>query len=289
MIPSPFDYARATTVKEAVALLSGREDAQILAGGHSLIPALKLRLHDPSLLIDVSGVHELSRISVDGDHLRIGALATHRQVEMSDLVRRSCAALSKAAGGIGDPQVRNKGTIGGSLAHADPAADYPALMLALGATIHVAGPSGARAIAADDFFVGIFETALAAGEIITGVAAPRLASGEGAAYAKFAHAASKYAVVGVAARVSVSESGHCRDVRIGVTGAAGVAFRASQAEEALRGGSLDHASIKAAASGMVDPQDLMSDHSASAEYRAHLCSVLTFRAITAAVEDAGGA
>ncbi len=286
MIPYAFEYTRAGSVDEALALLADHDNARLLAGGHSLIPAMKLRLSSPSMLIDLSDIGELSQITATDTALHVGALATHRAVETSDVVQTACTVLAEAAGGIGDPQVRNKGTLGGSLAHADPAADYPALVLALNAAITVAGPSGTRIIPAHDFFVDLFTTALADGEMITEVVFPVLRAGTGAAYAKFPNPASKYAVVGVAAWVEVDEQGMCTGARVGVTGAASHAFRASNVESALSGKPLDEQTIAAAVANMVDPADLLSDLSASDEYRAHLCSVMAKRAITTATERA---
>ena len=288
MIPYAFEYTRAGSVDEALALLADHDNARLLAGGHSLIPAMKLRLSSPSMLIDLSGIGELSHITATDTALHVGALATHRAVETSDVVQAACNVLAEAAGGIGDPQVRNKGTLGGSLAHADPAADYPALVLTLNAAIKVVGPAGTRIIPAHDFFVGLFETALADGEMITEVVFPVLRAGTGAAYAKFANPASKFAVVGVAVWVERDEHGMCTGARVGVTGAATHAFRASNVESALSGKPLDAQTIAAAVANMVDPADLLSDLSASNEYRAHLCSVMAKRAITAAAERAMG-
>ena len=286
MTPYPFEYTRAGSVDEALTLLAGHDNAKLLAGGHSLIPAMKLRLSNPSMLIDVSGLSELSRITATDDALHIGALTTHRAVETSEVVQARCGVLAEAAGGIGDPQVRNKGTIGGSLAHADPAADYPALVLALNAAIKVAGSSGTRLIPAHDFFLDLFRTALQDGEIITEVIFPVLRAGTGAAYAKFANQASKYAVVGVATWVEVDAHGMCTGARVGVTGAASHAFRASNVEFALSGKTLTDETIAAAVAGMADPSDLLSDLSASSDYRAHLCAVMAQRALKAAAARA---
>ena len=288
MIPYAFEYTRAGSVDEALALLANHDNARLLAGGHSLIPAMKLRLSSPSMLIDLSGIGELSHITATDAALHVGALATHRAVETSDVVQAACNVLAEVAGGIGDPQVRNKGTLGGSLAHADPAADYPALVLALNAAIKVAGRSGTRIIPAHDFFVDLFKTALADGEMITEVVFPVLRAGTGAAYAKFPNPASKYAVVGVAAWVEVDAHGICTGARIGVTGAAAHAFRASNVEFELSGKPLDEQTIADAVANMVDSADLLSDLSASDEYRAHLCSVMAKRALTTAAQRAMG-
>ena len=285
MIPTQFEYVKAGSVQEAVSLLSQHGDAKLLAGGHSLIPAMKLRLSAPETLIDISGIDELNDIRRAEDKLDVGAFVTHRTVEFSQEVKDSCAVLAEAAAQIGDPIVRNRGTIGGSLAHADPAADYPALVLALNAEIHVTGPSGERTIAADGFFQGLFETALADDEIITRISFPVLASGQGAAYEKFPHPASRFAVVGVCASVSI-DKGICSAVRIAVTGAAATAFRATDVESALTGHALDEKTIADATQRVADPADLNGDMFASEEYRAHLCNILARRAIARAATNA---
>ncbi len=289
MISNPFEYQRAGSLKDAIMHLQQHGDeAKLLAGGHSLIPTMKLRLNAPAVLIDLAGIDGLSSIESDGNHIHIGAMATHRQVESSELVQNKCGALAIAAGGIGDPQVRNKGTIGGSLAHADPAADYPALVLALNARVSVHGADGSRAIAADDFFTGMFDTALEESDIITKVSFPVIANGSGAAYAKFPNPASRFAVVGVAAVVTLNGSGTCTSARIAITGAAPSVFRASAMEQALVGTSLDDASINAACAHTPDEDEMLSDLSGSAKYRAHLCGVMAQRAIKAAVANAKG-
>ena len=281
MYPAKFDYHRAKSIEEAESLCKGNTDASFLAGGHSLIPAMKLRLSDPGALIDISGIDDLKGISRDGDAIRIGALTTHAEVETSDVVKDGCAALSEAAGMIGDPQVRNRGTIGGNVAHADPASDYPGILMALGATI----VTSSRSIVVDDFFTGLFETALNDGEIITEIQVPAIGAGSGAAYAKFFNPSSRYAVVGVGALVSKS-NGSCSSCRIGVTGAADHAFRASAAEEALNGSDLGDDAVEAAAAKVAEGQEMLSDLSASANYRTHLCGVMAKRAIVEAASRA---
>ena len=280
-----FDYARATSVDEALQLLEERDGAQFLAGGHSLLPVMKQRLASPGTLIDISELKGLRRIDEDGGQLRIGAMTTHRMVEHSDVVKRACPVLAEVASGIGDPQVRNRGTIGGSLAHADPAADYPALVLALDAEIEATSRTGSRTIAAADFFTEMFETALNDGEMITEVRFPVMGEDEGAAYAKFENPASRYAVVGVAVYLRMSR-GVCKAARIGITGAAPKAFRATTVEERITGQPLDGPIIDKAVENMVAPDDLMSELSGSAEYRAHLCSVQTKKALREAAAQA---
>lgn len=284
MTTAEFDYARAGSVDEALSMLAdGGMNAKLLAGGHSLLPTMKLRLSMPSMLIDISEIDELSGIEAEGGRLRVGALTTHRTVEHSELAQAQCPALAELAAQIGDPQVRNRGTIGGSLAHADPAADYPALVLALGADVEIAGPNGTRTVAADDFFIDMYETALEDNEMITAVVFPTMTAGQGAAYAKFANPASRYAVVGVAAMVEL-QGGRCTSARVAVTGAAPKAFRVPQVEEQLTGTPLDDDTIAHAVEGMVDPADMMEDLSGSAEYRAHLCTVQAKKAIRQAAD-----
>jgi len=285
MRPAQFDYHRPATVAEAVALLD--EGVRPLAGGHSLLPMMKLRLATPAALVDLSGIPGLDGIERDGDRLRIGALATHASVAASELVRSECAILSEAAGRIGDRQVRNRGTIGGSLAHADPGADYPTVMKALGAVITAAGPSGERELTADECFVGIFTTALAPDELITSVSVPVLGSGTGGAYVKHVHPASGYAVVGVAAVVSV-EGGSCTAARVAVGGATGTPVEATGVSQALVGSPPSPESVAAAAATVPAVLgDALGDVYASSEYRAHLAQVLAKRALTAAFARAG--
>ena len=282
MTPYSFNYHKATSIEDAIAQLQHHgEDAKFIAGGHSLVPAMKLRLSDPSALIDLQGLDELKQITEDATHIHIGALVTHRMVETSSLVQEKCSALAEAAGGIGDPQVRNKGTIGGSLAHADPSADYPALVLALGAQITVQGPNGVRTINADDYFTGMFDTALQDTELITRVSFPILGNNVSAAYAKFPNPASRYAVVGVAVCVEKDGQGACSHARVAITGASETAFRATAMEQALAGKPVNAATIAAASSNLPNEDDMLSDLSGSAAYRAHLCGVMAKRALTA--------
>jgi carbon-monoxide dehydrogenase medium subunit len=277
--PGAFEYRRPTSVAEAIAALAEVEDARPLAGGHSLLPMMKLRFADPPALVDLGRIPGLNGIDRNGDTIRIGALATHATVAASPVVRGACPALAETAGLIGDPQVRNRGTIGGSLAHADPGADYPTLMKALGATITIAAADGERDVAADDFFVGVFATALQPAELVTRVA---VTATQAAAYAKHVHPASGYAVVGVAATVSV-DGGNCVGARIAVGGAVASPVRATAAEERIVGS--DGSADAIAATAALVPQALgeaIGDLYASAEYRTHLAVVLAARALTAA-------
>jgi carbon-monoxide dehydrogenase medium subunit len=282
MYPAGFSYQRATSVQDAIAQLAKEPDAKLLAGGQSLLSLMKLRLASPSTLVDLGGVKELRGIRRDGDTIAIGALTTHREIEFSKELKAACPILPEAAALIGDPLVRNRGTIGGSVAHADPAADFPAVLLALGATIEVEGPKGRRTIAADDFSLGLFTTALQGDELVTIIHVPAVQpAGTGMAYEKFPHPASRYAIVGVAVVVSVA-GGVCRTARVAITGAGSNAMRLSSLEAALVGKPLDEQTLAAACQRVIAPDDLLSDQFASSEYRAHLADVLSRRALTRA-------
>jgi aerobic carbon-monoxide dehydrogenase medium subunit len=287
--PAEFTYHRPASVAEAIELLSDG-DARPLAGGHSLLPMMKLRLAEPETIVDLGRIGGLDAIEAEGDAIRIGALATHAAVAESELVRSRCRVLASTAERIGDLQVRNRGTIGGSLAHADPAADYPTVVKALGATIVAAGAGGEREIPADDFFTGVFTTALDRGELLTSVRVPGVGPGSGAAYVKHRHPASGYAVVGVAALVSL-ENGRCSRARLVVGGVTGAPEHATSAEQVMIGiAPVDEAAIAAAAAKVPEAlTGAFGDTYASAEYRVHLATVETKRAITAAFEAAGGA
>jgi len=270
MIPAQFDYEAPSSLDEVLRILGEHGDAKLLAGGHSLIPLMKLRLALPSLLVDLRRVQELRGIRRENGSLVIGGMTTHAEVARSADVASMAPALAQAARQIGDRQVRARGTIGGSVAHNDPAADLPAVMLALDASFALRSASGRRVVPASELFTGMLETAVRPDEVLTDVripAAPR------SAYAKFANPASHYAIVGVAAAVD-GQGG-----RIGVTGAAPVAFRATEAENALRGRSLTAEVISEAAARAYDGRDLLGDIHASAEYRAALIGVLTRRAL----------
>ena len=278
MYSAPFDYYAATSVSEAIGLLGQHQDAKLLAGGHSLLPLMKLRLANPATLIDIGGVAELRGIQQQGNTLVIGALTTHRQIESSSLLHAACPILCEAAALIGDLQVRNRGTLGGSLSHADPAADMPAVMLALGAEMTAVGPKGSRTIKADDLFTGLFTTALAANEVLTQITVPVMAQGQAGAYVKHPHPASRYAVVGVAV-VGSADGANVKGVRVGVTGASAHAYRARKVEDAINGQTLNASTIAAAAGHAAEGAAMLSDLTASAEYRAHLVQVYTARAL----------
>src|SRR5690242_20165864 len=255
MFPAEFDYHRAHSVHEAIELLGKHTDAKLIAGGHSLLPMMKLRLAQPSMLIDIAHVSGLKGVKADNGHISIGALTTHYEVESSDVIKRSCSLLSEAEQDVGDIQVRNRGTIGGNLAHADPASDLPAVMLALGAEVRAVGPNGERTITADNFFVDLLTTALDPQEVLTEVRVPALHAGQGSAYVKHPHPASHYAVVGVAAVVTRDASGNCTGCRVGITGAGPKAVRASATEAALVGKALTPENIAEAASHAADGMD----------------------------------
>jgi carbon-monoxide dehydrogenase medium subunit len=280
MIPASFDYEAPKTLDEAFALLSKNEDAKLLAGGHSLLPAMKLRLAAPSVLVDLSRIKGLSYIREAGDKIAIGAMTTHADVAASDLLERDSPLLKQTANHIGDVQVRNRGTIGGSLAHADPAADYPAAILALDAELVARSKDGERTIAARDFFTGLFTTDLHDGEIITEIRVPKTRDGS-TAYEKFHHPASGFAVVGVAVVVH-AKGGNIQHAEIGITGVAPNAYRATKVEQALRGKGVS--TIAEAAQHAADNVEPLSDYFASAEYRKHLAVVYTQRALEAALQ-----
>jgi len=275
VIPADFDYAAPSTLAEALQLLSDHpDDAKVLAGGHSLVPLMKLRLAAPGMLIDLGRISELKGVSQDGGRLRIGAMTTHAEVAASSVVQQSAPALAQAAHEIGDRQVRARGTIGGTLAHSDPAADLPAAMLALDGQIVARSTRGERTIGADEFFVDLLTTALEPDEIITAVT---VAVSPRSAYVKFPNPASHYAIAGVG--VAVQGDGTVSAARIGVTGAAAMAYRATAAEAALTGQALSAQSIAAAADAAYDGRELLGDIHASAEYRAALVKVMTRRAL----------
>jgi len=289
MYPYPFSYHRPGTLSDALTLIGELGDeGKVMAGGQSLLPIMKLRLAQPAHLIDITGIEDLNGIrEVDGG-VEIGALVTHRDILTSPVLAAKVGLLTEMAHVVGDQQVRNRGTIGGTLAHADPAADYPAGMLALDATIVAIGPDGSREIAATDFFTGLLETSLNAGELISAVRVPVLGDRTGFRYEKVANPASGYATVGVAAVVTVADDGSISDARIGITGASDVAWRAVAVESALVGTTPSDESLREAAKLAIDNQDMMSDVHASAEYRERVTRNLVFRAVKHAIADATG-
>lgn len=280
-----FDYHRPKSLAEAAALLQKNPEAKLLAGGHSLLPVMKLRLASPPALVDLSGLAELAGIQKSGEALAIGALTTHAAVATSDAVRSACPLLAETASQIGDLQVRNRGTLGGSLAHADPAADYPTALIALGATIETGG-AASRKLAAEGFFKGLFATDLKPGEIITKVQVPGYGKGTGGAYLKHRHPASSYAVVGIAALLTVA-GGKCSRVSLVVGGVTASPARAAAAEKALTGKAPGEAAFAEAAAKVAEAlAKPLSDLYASGEYRVHLAGVLARRALALAAERA---
>jgi len=287
MITHPFTYQAPATIEEAVQQLGKGDDAKVIAGGHSLLPLMKLGLAQPETLIDLRRIASLHQIRTEADGtIVIGALATHRDIAHDKTVRAKLAALADAAGEVGDLQVRARGTIGGSLAHADSAADEPAPTLAYDATIRAIGPAGRRDIAARDYFKGTFETALAANEIIAEIRFPAPAGRTGGAYAKFAHPASGFAVTGVAAVITIKSDGTIERAAIGVAGVAAAAYRATESERALTGSKGDAKAIAGAAAKAANGITALSDLAASADYRKHLVTVYAKRAIERAIERA---
>ena len=279
MIPANFDYEVPRTLEEALSLLASSQEAKVLAGGHSLLPAMKLRLSQPALLVDIGRIAALNYIRESGNTIAIGATTTHAAIADSSPLRQRCPLLPQTAHSIGDVQVRNRGTIGGSIAHADPAADYPATLLALDAEIIAASQQGQRTIKATEFFTGLFTTALEPGEIITEIRVPAT-MGAKTSYQKFHHPASGFAVVGVAAVVR-SAHGKIESAAIGITGVADHAYRASAVEKTLRG--QPASAIAAAATHASDGRDALDDYFASSEYRRHLAGIYVQRAVEAAM------
>ncbi len=272
MIPAAFDYEVAESVEHALGLLGSDPDARVLAGGHSLVPALKLRISRPSKLVDIGRLADLAYVRDAGSSIAIGALATHAVVKGDPLLQEHCPIVSTTAGKVGDPQVRHRGTIGGSLAHGDPASDLPTVMLALGAEMVIHGPGGERTVAASDFFTGVFQTAVGHGELLTEIRVPRLGAA-GCSYVKYHRRAQDWATVGVAAVVREGAA------TVVLTNMGGTPLRAAAVEEALAGG----ASAQDAAAHAADGTEPSSDTAASAEFRRHLARVLTARALTEAL------
>jgi aerobic carbon-monoxide dehydrogenase medium subunit len=286
MFPASFGYVAAHSVDEAFRLLEQHgEEGKLLAGGHSLIPAMKLRLSSPGMLIDLGTVPGLRGIRVDGSNLVIGALTVHADVASSDLVREHLPGLADAASVIGDMQVRNRGTIGGSVAHADPAADFPVILTALNALLVVQSSTGNRTIAVDEFFTDFYTTAMAANEILTEIRVPIPPSGSGTAYAKLPHPASGYVVVSAGALITQS-SGSCVSARLAIGGLGSGPIRAVDTEMELKGKSLTPQVINAAAAKAAENTDPTEDSYASSEYKRHVATVYARKAIEAAVERA---
>ena len=272
MIPTAFDYEVAESADHAISLLGEHgEDAKLLAGGHSLLPLMRLRLAAPTMLVDIGRLRDLSYVRDGGDHVAVGALTTHEEAHFSELLQRECPILAHAAGEVGDPQVRHRGTVGGSAAHADPASDLPTVLLALDADLLVHGPGGDRTVPARDFWKGIFESELGPQDLLTEIRVPKLA-GAGWNYQKFHPRAQDWAIVGVAA---VARNG---DVSVALTNMGETPLRASAVEQALSSGADPAAAAEQALEGTNPPDDAL----ASSEYRRHLAKVLTRRAVEGA-------
>jgi len=287
MYPANFDYYRATTVAEAVNLLNEHEDAKLLAGGHSLIPTMKLRLAEPSALIDIGRIDTLTGVTQSNGTVRIGALTTHHEIATSAVVQASCSALAEAASQVGDPAVRHKGTLGGNLAHADPASDPPAAVLALGGTIVLTGPNGERQVSANDFFVDLLETALQEDEILTAVELPALNGKSGSAYLKVAHPASGYAICGAVAIITLADDGICQRASLCFNGVTATPHQASAVTDKLVGQTLNEAIITEALA-TLSMDEPMGDVQASGAYRVQLAKVYGKRALLLALERAQG-
>jgi carbon-monoxide dehydrogenase medium subunit len=289
MYPAAFEYHAPTNVKDVLGLLGRyKDDAKLLAGGHSLVPMMKLRLAQPKHIIDLRKVPGLSGLKEEGGAIVLGAMTTHWQMESSALLKSKCPILAETASVIGDPAVRNLGTIGGSIAHADPAADQPATLIALGTEMVCEGPKGRRTVKVDDWFQGLMATALGEDEILVELRVPVWPAGTGGAYLKFPHPASRFAVVGVAAVLTLDKEGKCTRASVGVTGAGTKAVRARGVEAGLTGKKLDAAAIEAAAQKAAEGVDVQADLQGSVEYKSHLCRVFAKRAVTEAVKRARG-
>ncbi|HEY7731336.1 MAG TPA: xanthine dehydrogenase family protein subunit M [Gaiellaceae bacterium] len=278
MIPARFDYEIAESPEHALELLGGNGDAKLLAGGHSLLPAMKLRIARPSLLVDIGRLDALSYVRDAGTQLAIGALTRHKDVRDDPLLQEHCPLVSTTAGRIGDPQVRHRGTIGGSVAHGDPASDLPAVLLALGAELVVVGKGGERVVPAAEFFTGVFETAVGPAELLTEVRVPKLGASTGWSYVKFHRRAQDWATVGVAALVH-RDNGAVAGASIGLTNMGGTPLLARAAEDAISGG----ATLAEAAARIADGAEPPSDQAASADFRRHLAQVLGRRALEEAL------
>jgi carbon-monoxide dehydrogenase medium subunit len=284
MIPGPFEYFAPRSLSDAVKFLSAhRDDVKILSGGQSLLPLMKMRLSKPAFVVDIGRLPGLDEITEERDHLVVGALVTHTQIEASDLLKARCPLLPQTATTIADVQVRNRGTIGGSIAHADPAGDWPAAIVALDAEIMVFGPNGERWVKCDDFFLGLLMSVLEPDEIVTGLRVP-VTGNDKTAYMKAAPRSSGFAVVGVAVRLAVDAAGTCSRAAIGITGVTDKAYRPERVEQMLTGKRLDPAIIQQAAAEACRNIEPIEDINGSAEYRKQLTEVYVLRTIEAALK-----
>jgi aerobic carbon-monoxide dehydrogenase medium subunit len=287
MIPNSFEYFAPKSVQEAVGLLDQyQEDAKVLAGGHSLLPQMKLRLSSPRYVVDIGRIPDLAYIKEENGRISIGALTTHYTLESSSLLKQKCPLICETAAAIGDVQVRNRGTIGGSLAHNDPAADWPATMMALDAELKLIGKSGERIVKVGDFLLDMLTTVLQPAELLVEIRLSAHPTRTGSTYLKMHQRASGFAIVGVAARVSIDGSRVCQDVGIGITGVGSKAYRARQVEGELQGKTLDAAAIKKASQKASDGVEALADLHASSEYRSHVAQVFTGRALETALSRA---
>ena len=283
MIPGPFEYFAPRSLSDAVKFLSAhKDDVKILSGGQSLLPLMKMRLSKPAFVVDIGRLPGLDQIVEQGDHLVIGSLVTHAQIEFSDLLKTKCPLLPQTATTIADVQVRNRGTIGGSIAHADPAGDWPATIIALDAEIQVSGPNGERWVKCDEFFLGLLMSVLEPDEIVTAVKVP-VTGNDKTAYMKAAPRSSGFAVVGVAVRLAVNSSGTCSRAAIGITGVTDKAYRPGRVEQMLTGKRLDTSTIQQAAAEACRNVEPIEDINGSAEYRKQLTEVYVTRAVEAAL------
>lgn len=280
MFASSFDYQKPSSVSDAIQILSNNSEAKVLAGGQSLIPLLKLRLARPTVVVDIGGLQELKGITVDGGTMHVGSLTTHAEIASSPRVHESCEMLAEAAGGVGDPAVRNRGTIGGNVSHADPASDLPTVLTALNAQFNISGRGGivsrgSRSIPASEFFTGAFTTALEDNEILTGVDVPVLQQNQVAEYAKMSHPATHFAVVGAAVVVTLEQGTQCTAASVAIGGVVPKPTRAPSVESALVGQQLTQDLIAAAADRVVDDlgSDIIGDIYASADYRRAMAAI----------------
>ena len=283
MIPGSFEYYAPRSLDEAVKFLAAhRDDVKVLSGGQSLLPLMKMRLSKPGFIVDIARIPGLDTIAEEGNNLIIGALVTHAQIESSDLLQKKCPLLPQTATTIADVQIRNRGTIGGSIAHADPAGDWPAAIIALDAEIKVTGPNGERWVKCEDFFLGLLMSVLEPDELVTAIKVPVTGSDK-TAYLKAAPRSSGFAVVGVAVRIGLDGSGNCNRAAIGITGVSDKAYRPERVEQMLSGKKLDAKTIEAAAAESTRNVEVIEDINGSSEYRKHLTEVYVARALQDAI------
>jgi len=285
MIPSGFEYHKATSIADAIAKLRDNEDAKLLAGGHSLLPMMKLRFSEAPYLVDINGIDGLKGIRIDGDTITIGAMTTESELIRSGILQQYCPLLVEAAKLVADPQVRNRGTIGGDVAHGDPGNDHPAVMLALDAQLVIHGPDGERTVPANGFFLGTYWTALEEFEILVAIKVPALKSGTGHGYNKLKRKTGDYAVAGSAVVVEMNGD-IVRDIRIGLTNVAPMAIRAEAAEDLIRGKQIDDVLLKSVEKAIVEACDPAVDLRGDEEYKSHMAAIMARRSIIQAIANA---